>query len=699
MTRKILITSALPYANGPLHFGHIAGAYLPADCYARFQRLMKQDVLYICGSDEYGVAITLSADLAGRTPREHVDIFHKINKDFFDTLRISFDHYSRTTWEGHPETVHQYFIDLCDNGYIEERVTEQLYSEEDKKFLADRYVTGTCPRCGFANARGDECPSCGASYDAVDLILPRSKLTNAPLVRRPTKHWFLLLDKFKDRLHQWLEKKDWKPNVVNFIKGYINELHARAITRDSTWGVPIPLPETAGKVLYVWFDAPIGYISATKDWAIQCGDPDRWKDYWLDENTTLVNFIGKDNIPFHASIFPAMTMGQNLPYKLVDELPANEFYKLEGRQFSKSDGWYIDLEDFFSRYSTDQIRYAIASNAPETSDSEFIWKDFQLRCNSDLLGKYGNLANRVLVFIRNQCGGIIPAPETIEPIDRQFLETVQNLVAEAEESYSRFKVRQAAQIMMELARQGNVYFDGKKPWQDAKQESTQGRMRTTLYCCMECLKALALISFPIIPTAAEQLWTMLGHETELAAADWNAVKTQPPFIGRPIPQPVVLFNRVEDEAIEQEIAKLAKLRESMMRANEAQSGRQKTETDVPPSFSAQVLVPLKPPVDIDDFRKLDLRVGTILKAEPVPKSKKLLQLQIDLGIDKRTVVAGIGESYEASRLIGRKVVIAANLKPATVMGVKSEGMVLAGKENNHLELLFIDSIPPGAVIS
>ncbi len=405
MTQKILITSALPYANGPLHFGHIAGAYLPADCYARFERLKKNDVLYICGSDEYGVAITLSADLAGRTPKEHVDIFHKINKDFFDQLQISFDHYSRTTWEGHVEPTHQFFNDLLENGYIEPRITDQLFSEKDDKFLADRYVVGGCPRCGYENARGDECPNCGASYDAIELKNPRSKLTQAPLVLKKTKHWFLLLDKFKERLNHWVDSKSWKPNVVNFIKGYIEHLHARSITRDSTWGVPVPLPEAEGKVLYVWFDAPIGYISATKEWALLTGRPDRWKDYWLDQQTKLVNFIGKDNIPFHASIFPAMIMGQNQPYKLVDELPANEFYKLEGKQFSKSDGWSIDLEDFFKKFTTDQIRYAIAANAPETSDSEFTWRDFQLRCNTELLGQVWQPCQSCACFFTNTCTG------------------------------------------------------------------------------------------------------------------------------------------------------------------------------------------------------------------------------------------------------------------------------------------------------
>lgn len=677
---KILITSALPYANGPLHFGHIAGAYLPADCYARFQRLKKNDVLYICGSDEYGVAITMSAELAKRTPKEHVDMFHQINKDFFNTLQISFDHYSRTTWAGHVAPTQQFFKDLLENGFIEERVTDQLYSEADQKFLADRYVVGTCPRCGFDSARGDECPQCGASFEATELKNPRSKLTGKPLQRKATKHWFLLLEKFKERLNTWLETKNWKPNVINFIKGYVDNLHARAITRDSTWGVPIPLPDTAGKCLYVWFDAPIGYISATMEWAQLNHAPDKWKDYWQDQNTKLVNFIGKDNIPFHASIFPAMIMGQNQPYKLVDELPANEFYKLEGRQFSKSDGWYIDLEDFFKKFTSDQIRYAIASNAPETSDSEFIWKDFQLRCNADLLGKYGNLVNRVLVFIKNNCDGKVPAMKDLDPVDHEFLNNMEGLIDQAAESYESFKVRRASQIIMELAQLGNIYFDSKKPWQDAKQPETRQRMMTTLACCVECLKALALISFPVIPTSASQVWKMIGYETPLEQADWSKVKTTRISAEQSILAPTILFQRIEDETILQEVENLKKL---------SAAKNQKTE----------VQAELKPLIDYEDFQKLDLRTGVILHAEPVAKSKKLLQLKVDIGIEQRTIVAGIGETYKPDQLIGRKVVVVANLKPAVLMGVKSEGMLLAGKQDSTMQLISIEGVNPGGVVS
>lgn len=682
MTQKVLITSALPYANGPLHFGHIAGAYLPADCYARFERLRKNEVLYICGSDEYGIAITMSADLAGRTPKQHVDIFHEINQKFFERLNISFDHYSRTSSPKHIAPVQQYFLDLVQNGFIEERITNQLYSEADKRFLADRYVTGTCPKCGYENARGDECPHCGASYEATDLKNPRSKLTNAPLVLKPTKHWFILLDKFKERLTKWTQEKNWKANVINFIKGYIDDLHPRSITRDSNWGVPVPLPNSEGKVLYVWFDAPIGYISASQEWAAKIGKPEHWKDFWCDPSTKLVQFIGKDNIPFHAVIFPAMTMGQNQPYKLVDELPANEFYKLEGRQFSKSDGWYIDLEDFFTKYTTDQIRYAIAANAPETNDSEFTWKDFQLRCNTDLLGKFGNLINRTLVFAQNHCGGKVPPRGELKPIDREFLDQIQKLTQEAYQAYAEFKLRRASQLLMELAQLGNVYFDTKKPWADAKNPATLPLMQSTISCCLECLKTLALVAYPIIPSTAIEVWTMLGQKESLESLGWEKVAQLTIADGASLPPPAILFKKIEDEQIKMEIAKL----------------HEKVHEAAPKNDTAKH-EPLKELVDIEAVKKLDLRVGIILKAEPVPKSKKLLKLEVDLGFEKRTIVAGIALSYKPEQLIGKKVVVVANLKPATLMGVESQGMLLAGNLNHQTELAHIQELPPGSVVS
>lgn len=676
MPQKILITSALPYANGPLHFGHIAGAYLPGDCYARFQRLSGNDVLYICGSDEYGIAITLSAELAKRSPKEHVDHFHQINLDFFKKLDFSFDHYSRTTWNGHVATVQQFFLDLLENGYIEEKVTNQLYSEQDKRFLADRYVTGTCPKCGFEEARGDECQRCGASYEATDLKNPRSKLTGSELVLKPTKHFFLRFDLFKDQLVDWMRHKHWKSNVINFAKSYIEDLHPRAITRDSDWGVPIPLENTKGKVFYVWFDAPIGYISATKEWAEKRHTPDVWKQYWMDPDTKLVQFIGKDNIPFHAVFFPAMIMGQNQPYKLVDELPANEFLNLEGKQFSKSEGWTIDLESFFKEFTADQIRYCLAANSPETQDAEFSWKDFQMRCNAELLGKYGNLANRTLVFAQIHCGGKVPAMEAFDEQDQIFIEKLGFLSEKIRTSYEHFHLRRASQEMMELAQAGNVYFDAKKPWVLAKDPNKRKEMNTVIACCIECLKVLAIVSFPIIPHAAEKLWKLLGFQQSLNKKHWRAALEDKIPVGQILAVPEILFKKVEDEVIEREIAKLKQPKKEKMEQTQ----------------SAEVT--------FEEFKKIDLRVGQILAVEKVPKSQKLLKLSVDLGSETRTIVSGIAQFFENSdALIGKKVVVVANLKPAKLMGVESQGMILAASIEGGIELLNLEKALPGEKIS
>ncbi len=679
MQEKILITSALPYANGPLHFGHIAGAYLPGDCYARFQRLQGHDVLYVCGSDEYGIAITLSAELAKRTPKEQVDFYHQVIFDFFQKLQFSFDHYSRTTWPGHVETVQAFFLDLLHNGYIEEKETEQLFSEKENRFLADRYVQGSCPKCGFDKARGDECQSCGASYEATDLVRPVSKLSGTPLVHRKTKHWFLRFDLFKEQLEQWIDQKAWKSNVVNFAKSYIKDLRPRAITRDSDWGVPVPLPGTEGKVLYVWFDAPIGYISATKEWAKKQSTPDLWKKYWLDEKTKLVQFIGKDNIPFHAVFFPAMIMGQNTPYKLVDELPANEFYNLEGRQFSKSDGWYVDLDAFFTRFSSDQIRYAIASNAPETQDSEFSWKDFQMRCNAELVGKLGNFVNRVSVFAHERCGGVIPSWKALQQQEKDFLEKIHHLAEEAKSAYSAFHLRKACQILMEIAQAGNVYFDMKKPWKSAKDPSLMEDMNHTIRACLECIRILALVAAPIIPSSAEKIWAMLGYKTALTQGSWTDITSSTLTEGSSLEKPEILFKKVEDDVIAEEIAKLHTM----------------ASQEKKPSMT-----PLKSLIGIEDVQKIDLRVAQIESVERVPKSKKLLKLSVDIGSEKRTIVAGIGDKLETiEALIGKKIVVVANLKPAQLMGVESQGMILAAKGCEGLELPVFYTSNPGDSIS
>lgn len=676
---KILITSALPYANGPLHFGHIAGAYLPADCYARFQRLKGHDVLYLCGSDEHGVAITLSAEMAGRTPKQHVDLYNGVIRGFFKQLEMSFDYYSRTTWPGHVPVVQEFFHVLQKNNLIEEKTENHLYSEQERRFLADRYVVGTCPKCGYEEARGDECQRCAASYEATDLNNPRSKIGGGPLVLKPSTHLYLRFDRFKDRLAEWMKQKNWKENVIRFAMHYIDDLKPRAITRDSDWGVPVP--GYPGKVFYVWFDAPIGYVSAAKDWAQSIHQPERWKEYWLHPETKLVHFIGKDNIPFHAVFFPAMLMGQDLPYKLPDEIPANEFYLLEGRQFSKSDGWTIDLESFFTRYTADQIRYAIASNAPETADSEFTWKDFQMRCNAELLGKFGNFVNRVLVFARQHCSGQVPARGELHEPDLEFLRQMNKLVEAASFNYETFRLRKACQTLMELAALANTYFDAKKPWVLAKDPSQKNNLNTVIALCLECIKNMALVASPVIPIAAQKIWRMLGCSGELAKGSWDAIHQSQLPVKQILIEPEILFRKIEDAEIEEQVKKLAQT-----------IGPKKMETV--PSFE-----PVKAAIAYDQFAPLDLRVAQILEAEKVPKSKKLLKLQVDLGFERRTVVSGIALSYEPEKLIGRKVILIANLAPATIMGIPSQGMILAAGHNSLLELPQIQDLPPGAVVS
>jgi methionyl-tRNA synthetase len=671
---KILITSALPYANGELHFGHIAGAYLPGDCYARSQRLLGHEVLYICGSDEHGVAITLSADKAGRTPKEQVDYFHPRIVSFFNRLNFSFDHYSRTTSPGHVPVVQSFYKELLDKGHIEERTEMHLYSEKDQRFLADRYVVGICPCCGHDPARGDECPKCGNTYEATELKNPRALLSNAPLTLKPSNHLYLRFDHFKEDLKKWLESKNWKENVVRFAMRYVEDLRPRAITRDSSWGVPVP--DMKDKVFYVWFDAPIGYVSATKEWAESKGTPDLWKDYWLDPSTKLVQFIGKDNIPFHAVFFPAMLMGQSLPFKLPDEIPANEFYLLEGKQFSKSDGWTIDTDRFFSHFSADQIRYSIAANAPENADSEFSWKDFQMRCNAELGNKLGNFVQRVLKFTASKLGGVVPPTHVLNEFDESFNSKLNALIGQMQECYTSFHLRKACQTLMEICHLGNAYFDSKKPWTITEVKD----LETTLALCLNCVKLIALTSSPLIPNASQKIWEMLGMNSPISDGDWKQIQTTFLPLGQHLEKnPSPLFPKVEDELILNEQAQLAKPK--IIKKAEIPS------------------TPIKSVISFEEFQKVDLRVAEIITAQAVPKSKKLLQLSISLGLETRTVVSGIAQQYKPDDLVGKKVLFLANLAPAKLMGIESQGMVLAGSNGEILEIPGFDKLPSGTVIS
>lgn len=672
---KVLITAALPYANGAIHFGHLAGSYLPADCYARFQRLMGKDVCFICGSDEYGVAIEMSAELAKKTPKEHVDHFHKVNQALFAAMEMSFDHYSRTTWRGHNSTTISFFEALLKNGYIEKRDSERLFCQEDGRFYADRYVTGVCPLCGYEKARGDECTSCGASYEAEDLKNPRTKIGGKPLIKKITTHWYLRLDLFKEKLLAWLETKDWKPNVINFVKKYIENIKPRAITRDMQWGISVPLPEASGKVFYVWFDAPIGYISATKEWAEHQKDPDRWKDFWLDAGTRLVQFLGKDNIPFHGAVFPSMLMGQDLPYKLVDDMPANEFYTLAGRQFSKSEGWFVELSEFLEKYSADQLRYVIAANAPETQDSEFTWRDFQSRCNADLLGKLGNFVHRTLVFAKNFCGGMVPEKGSLQIEDTEFLAACEALVEQAKEAYSQYRLRRATQILMELACLGNQYFDARKPWQDAKDESTQQRMKNTIACCLDCVKLLALVASPVIPRVSTDMLRQIDLDEALKPLSWDDQVAFEIPSGLMLGTPQHLFKKIEDEEVAQEEAKL-NARSALCRKSE--EGR--------------------PCISIDDFRKIQLEVVEIVEAEKQASSNKLLRLQVSTSLGPRQIVSGIAQFFDPKDLVGKRVVACLNLKSCRIKGTESQGMILTAEHEGGLTLLEMPEVPVGAEI-
>lgn len=683
MTQKVLITSALMYANGALHFGHIAGCFLPADCYARYRRLKGDQVLYVGGSDEYGVAITFSAEKANRSPKEHIDIFHEVNQGLLKKLNISFDHFSRTSIPDHVKPTQDFFRDLVKNGFVEKQKSEQLYSEKDERFLADRYVEGECPKCHYTQARGDECPSCGGSYEATDLLNPISKVTRAPLIRKLSEHWFLRLDKFSEPLKEWLQSKDWKANVKNFVGAYIDKLKPRAITRDGTWGIPLPDEfHEEGKVFYVWFDAPIGYISASIEWAKKNDQENAWKDFWLDSDTEYAQFMGKDNIFFHALWFPAMIMGQNMPYKQVDKLFANEFYKLEGKQFSKSDGWFIDLESFFLKYTADQIRYAIASNAPESSDSEFTWKDFQSKCNSDLLGKWGNLVNRVFVFATRSCNSAVPHVQDLSDVDTQFMSDLKDLSSGVQEAFEKSQLRLASKLIIEVAQLGNVYFNAKEPWKAAKDPSKKQGMMNTIALCLEGLKKLALLSYPIIPDTSTKVWSMLGFTQAISEKPLNEnLSTQIPE-GQKINRSEVLFKKMEDSDVQLEIDHLNKM-------------SKKTLQDK----SSSNIEALKDMISFDEFQKLDLRVGKVVQAEKVPKSKKLLHLHVDIGLEIRSIVSGIFPSYKPEEILGKKVIVVANLKSAKLMGIESQGMVLAADLDDGLEVIALENANPGQKVS
>jgi len=687
---RTLITAALPYANASLHLGHLAGVYLPADVYARFCRQRGDELLFVCGSDEHGVAITLSAEAAGRTPQEQVDIYHREHQELFKRFKIDFDHYSRTTTAQHAELTKQFFEQLLRNEFIEPRESEQLYSEEEQRFLADRYVIGTCPKCQYEAARGDECPRCGGSFESTDLLEPRSKISGSKLTLRPTTNWYLLLDKLAPKVQAWLKTRKWKPNVQSFSEHYAEELRPRAITRDLSWGIPVPLEEAAGKVFYVWFDAPIGYISASMEWAEKLGEGERWKDFWLSPQTHMVQFLGKDNIPFHALFFPAMCMGQDLPLKVVDDLPANEFYQLEGRKFSKSEGWTIDPEELLRNFTVDQVRYMLAASAPETSDSAFTWDEFLQRCNGDLLGKFGNLAQRVLAFAQKACEGEIPDAPDLQAADIEFLHRCERLAEQIYSAYSNYKLRQVTALLMELANEGNGYFDFRKPWKALKLRE-QPLVDTTIACCLECLKLLALCTSPIMPDTAQRLWEQLGQPGKLADYPWRVVLERPLEAGDPLPEPEHLFAKVEAELIDYFKDSL-KNRLDELEARERGSMGDAAVAE-PVTYSA-----VKEQIDFKAFGAVDIRAGKILDCQPVKGSKKLLKVTVDMGFEQRQIVSGIAQHYQPEELLGMTVAVVANLAPAKIMGVESNGMILAADVAGGGVRVVEVATAPGSVI-
>ena len=712
---RVLVTSALPYANGPIHFGHIAGAYLPADIYVRTRKARGRETVYVCGTDEYGVAITLSAAQAGVTPREHVDLWHTEIRKIFDQFDIRFDHFSRTSTPRHAQLSQEIFTNLVQAGLVQPDDAEQLYCPIDAMFLPDRYVTGTCHKCGFEAARGDECPRCGTWIDPLKLGDPTCRVCGASPEKRTTRHWYLMLDRLQVRLVQFVaERSHWKKNVLQFVNGLLKEgLAPRPVTRDLDWGVPVPLEEARGKVIYVWFDAPIGYITATQEWAEQQGEPEKWKAYWQDPGCQIVHFIGKDNIPFHCLTFPAMLMGQPDRWTLVADVPANEFFNLEGGKFNTSTGWYIDLPDFFSKYTTDMIRWTICRSLPETSDAEFTWRDFQAKVNGELADTWGNLAHRVQTFIHRYFDGIIPPASRPGAGDDALMEAKRQAPAAVTAAVEAFRLRDGAVEMMNLARAGNRYFDASQPWKTRKDDPE--RCGTSLNRCVALLETLAVISAPFIPGSAQRLWNMLGRDGKVTDMAWDESGALTDPAGRRLREAVPLFEKIDDKRIQAEIdalhARADRMKgESSMNARdrpaEVSAGPDREDAaaaaaSAGPSPIPEGLAPLRPEITIDDFLKCDLRLGRILDAEKVPGSKKLLKFTVDTGVDRRTILAGIQENYDPEDLVGKTVVVIANLKPRRMMGYDSQGMVLAAEVDGKLTVLtpLTDGLRPGAQLS
>jgi methionyl-tRNA synthetase len=672
--KRTLVTTALPYANGPVHIGHLAGVYVPADIYVRYLRLKGEDVLHIGGSDEHGVPITLKARNEGVTPQDVVDKFHNLIKDSFETFGISFDIYSRTTSKMHHQTASEFFKKLYDNGEFIEKENDQYYDEEAGQFLADRYITGACPHCSNSGAYGDQCESCGTSLNATDLINPKSMISGSTPVMRKTKHWYLPLDKHQEFLEKWILKdhKEWKPNVYGQCKSWLDQgLQPRAVSRDLNWGVPVPLEGAAGKVLYVWFDAPIGYISATRELT-----PD-WEKYWKDPETRLIHFIGKDNIVFHCIVFPSMLKAEG-SFNLPDNVPANEFLNLEGDKISTSRNWAVWLHEYLVDFKDKQdvLRYVLTANAPETKDNDFTWRDFQARNNNELVAIFGNFVNRAVVLTHKYYEGEVPLIGKTEPFDVETLEAIPALVSRIESNLDQFKFREAVRDAMNLARLGNKYLADTEPWK--LQKTNPERVQTIMNISLQITANLALVMEPFLPFTARKMREMLNME----AAGWQecgkSELLKPPH---KINEAKLLFEKIEDDKIKEQMDRL-------------------DQTKISNEFENKDAAPARPDISFDDFMKMDMRVGTILEAEKVPKTKKLLMIKVDTGIDKRTVVSGIAEFFEPAKIVGKQVCVWVNLAPRKIKGIESPGMILMAEDaDGRLDFLTPGSkIKPGSEI-
>ncbi|MDA9597174.1 methionine--tRNA ligase [Flavobacteriaceae bacterium] len=664
--KRYTITAALPYTNGPIHIGHLAGVYIPADIYARYLRLQKKDVAFICGSDEHGVAISIKAKKEGKTSQQIIDHYDQIIRNAFETFGISFDNYSRTSREVHHQTASDIFKQLENQGHFLVKETEQLFDPEAKTFLADRFVTGTCPVCQHTEAYGDQCESCGSSLNNTELIQPKSTLSGSIPIYKKTKHWFLPLDQHEDFIKKWIlqgHKKDWKPNVYGQVKSWIdNGLQARAVTRDLDWGIPVPVEGGEGKVLYVWFDAPIGYISSTKEWARKKNID--WEPYWKSEDTQLVHFIGKDNIVFHCIIFPIILKNTG-EYILPENVPANEFLNLEGNKISTSKNWAVWLHEYLEDFpeKQDVLRYVLTANAPETKDNDFTWKEFQTRNNSELVAIFGNFINRVMVLTQKYYEGIVPNASRLNDADREALECLRIFPSVMEKEIEHYRFRSYSQEVMNLARLGNKYLADQEPWKLIKTDTK--RVEAIMFTALQIAAGLTVLSEPLLPFTAQKMKDMLQLN-----ATWDDLRSGELLVaGHKLNKPQLLFEKIEDEAIEKQLKKLKKNQSHDNENNEVEKAPKKM-------------------ISFEDFSRMDLITGTILEAEKIAKTKKLLLLKVDLGIEQRTIVSGIAESYTPEEVVGKKVSILTNLPPRTIRGVESQGMLLMTEDRDG-RLIFI----------